>query len=152
MPLVIPSPSTPLSDPPSTESPEDFDARGDAFLGSLPTFQTQLNTLADQTFTNASYAYEQASSASASASIASTKASEAAASALSANNVSGAGKWVSGSYAQGATVWSPISYQTFRRRPAGTTSSTVDPVNDPNGWAYIGNAIPDYIIQSYGVI
>lgn len=152
MPLVIPTPSTPLSTPPSTESPEDFDARGDAFLGSLPTFQEQNNTLAADTFTNASYAYEQAESAAVSASFASTKAAEAAASATSAANVSGAGKWVPGSYAQGVTVWSPITYQTFRRKPAGTTSSTVDPANDPTGWAYIGNAVPDYIIQSYGVI
>lgn len=37
---------TPLPDPPSRANPADFAAKGDAFLGALPTFQAEANALA----------------------------------------------------------------------------------------------------------
>jgi hypothetical protein len=39
-------PITALPTPPSTGDPDNFDARADAFLGALPTFQSELNTFA----------------------------------------------------------------------------------------------------------
>jgi len=38
-------PMTPLPTPPSRNDPTNFAARGDAFLGALPTFQTEANAL-----------------------------------------------------------------------------------------------------------
>jgi hypothetical protein len=37
---------TPLPTPPSRDDPTNFSARGDAFLGALPTFATEANALA----------------------------------------------------------------------------------------------------------
>lgn len=37
---------TPLPTPPTRQDPANFSARGDAFLGALPLFQTELNDLA----------------------------------------------------------------------------------------------------------
>jgi hypothetical protein len=42
----MPAPITPLPDPPSRADPTNFATRGDAFLGALPTFQTELNAYA----------------------------------------------------------------------------------------------------------
>lgn len=39
--------------PPSQSDPDNFRARGDAFLGAFPTLQSQINTTADQTYDNA---------------------------------------------------------------------------------------------------
>lgn len=64
------------------------------------------------------------------------KANEAAASATAAANVAGAGKWVSGtSYTEGQTVFSPITYSTYRRKVAG--AGTTDPSLDTTNWAYV---------------
>lgn len=51
--IVVPINPTPLPTPPSTSDPANFDPRADAFLGGLPTFQTQTNELAAATYQNA---------------------------------------------------------------------------------------------------
>ncbi|MBU0749156.1 MAG: hypothetical protein KKG67_20430 [Gammaproteobacteria bacterium] len=53
--------------------------------------------------------------------------------------ISGAGKWVPGDYAQGAAVWSPLSFLTYRRIPVGITSSAVDPSIDKANWRLTGS-------------
>ena len=55
-----------------------------------------------------------------------------------AGDVAAASKWVSGTYAQGDAVWSPISYFTYRRTTPGNTSSTTDPFLDTSGWKRVG--------------
>lgn len=73
------------------------------------------------------------------ATVATNAAGAAQTSAENAAVIAGATKWVSGNYTQGAAVWSPLSLLTYRRRTAGTTSSTVDPANDPVGWKLTGS-------------
>jgi hypothetical protein len=118
---------TPLPTPPSRSDPANFADRGDAFLGSLPTFTTEANALAtavNQNEINAELAETNAETAQAAA--------EAAASAAAASaNVT---KWVSGTtYAEGVVVWSPITYLSYRRKTAG--GGTTDPSADSTNWA-----------------
>lgn len=100
MPIVVPVNPTPLPTPPSTSDPVNFDPRADAFLGGLPTFQTQTNALADATYQNALESQTQAG-------IATTQASNASASASAAQAVSNyKGEWstLSGALNPPATV------------------------------------------------
>ena len=110
---------TALPTPPSRQDPTSFNDRADAFLGALPLFQTEANAL--QTDVNNKQA------------LATTSESNAAASALSAAAVAGVTKWVSGTvYANGAAVFSPINYLTYRRSTAsgsGTTDPSLDTTN-----------------------
>lgn len=69
---------TALPTPPSRDDPANFATRADAFLGALPDFVTETNTVAGEVNTNASNAATSASNASTSASNASTSASNAA--------------------------------------------------------------------------
>lgn len=108
---------TALPTPPSRQDPETFADRSDAFLGALPTFQSELNTLGDYVETTAAEVDADAATASA-----------AAASAVAA---AGATAWVSGaSYNAGAVVYSLIDFQTYR---AKTTHSGV--ATDPSAYA-----------------
>jgi hypothetical protein len=114
---------TALPTPPSRQDPETFADRSDAFLGALPTFQSELNTLGDYVETTAAEVDADAATASA-----------AAASAVAA---AGATAWVSGaSYNAGAVVYSLIDFQTYR---AKTTHSGVatDPSADATNWVQI---------------
>ena len=114
---------TALPTPPSRQDPETFADRSDAFLGALPTFQSELNTLGDYVETTAAEVDVDAATASA-----------AAASAVAA---AGATAWVSGaSYNAGAVVYSLIDFQTYR---AKTTHSGVatDPSADATNWVQI---------------
>jgi hypothetical protein len=114
---------TALPTPPSRQDPETFSDRSDAFLGALPTFQSELNTLGDYVETTAAEVDVDAATASA-----------AAASAVAA---AGATAWVSGaSYNAGAVVYSLIDFQTYR---AKTTHSGVatDPSADATNWVKI---------------
>lgn len=62
---------TPLPTPPNRDqSPETFSSDADAFLGALPTFQTQGNTLGTYCQTQATNALASANNAAASASLA----------------------------------------------------------------------------------
>lgn len=120
---------TPLPTPPSRSDPANFADRGDAFLGALPTFVTEANALAtavNQNEINAELAETNAEAAQAAA--------EAAAAAASASaNVT---KWISGTtYAEGAVVWSPITFLSYRRKTAG--AGTTDPSADSTNWAQV---------------
>ena len=48
-----PTPITALPTPPSRSDPANFAARGDAFLGALPTFATEANAIATNAYSNA---------------------------------------------------------------------------------------------------
>lgn len=111
---------TPLPTPPSRNDPTNFAARGDAFLGALPTFATEANALAVDVNADA-----------VSAAAAEVAATAAASAATAAANVT---KWVSGTtYAEGVVVWSPITYLSYRRKTAG--AGTTDPSADNTNWA-----------------
>jgi hypothetical protein len=111
---------TPLPTPPSRNDPTNFAARGDAFLGALPTFATEANALAVDVNADA-----------VAAAAAETAATAAAAAATAAANVT---KWVSGTtYNEGAVVWSPITYLSYRRKSTG--GGTTDPSADSTNWA-----------------
>jgi hypothetical protein len=120
-------PMTPLPTPPSRNDPTNFAARGDAFLGALPTFQVEANAL--EVAVDADAVAAAASAASAASSV--TAAQAAAAGAAAAANVT---KWVSGTtYTEGAVVWSPINFLSYRRRTTG--GGTTDPSADSANYA-----------------
>lgn len=123
-------PISALPSPPSRQDPANFADEADAFLGALPTFQSETNTAG-------TYIEGKASAAETSA----TTASAASAAAIAA---AGATAWVSGaSYSAGDVVWSLIDYQTYR---ASTTHSgeTTDPSSDATNWVQISeSAIPN---------
>jgi hypothetical protein len=107
-----------LPTPPSRQDPTNFNDRADAFLGALPQFQSEANTL--QTDVNANQL------------AANYSATLAAASELAAANTAGATLWTSGTYAVGVNKFSPSNFLTYRRKIAG--ASSVDPASDPSGW------------------
>lgn len=96
---------TSLPTPPSRQDPSNFNDRADAFLGALPTFVTETNTVAAEVNSSANAV-------------------------IAATNVT---KWISGNtYNQGAVVWSPINGLGYRRITAsgsGTTDPSLDPTN-----------------------
>lgn len=111
---------TPLPTPPSRDDPTNFATRADAFLAALPDFATEANSLATDVNADA-----------ATASAAETAATAAAAAATAAANVT---KWISGTtYTEGAVVWSPITYLSYRRKSTG--GGTTDPSADSTNWA-----------------
>lgn len=111
---------TPLPTPPSRDDPTNFATRADAFLGALPTFATEANALAVDVNDDAVSSAASAATASA-----------AAAAATAAANAT---KWVSGTtYTEGAVVWSPSNYLTYRRKTTG--GGTTDPSSDSTNWA-----------------
>ena len=111
---------TPLPTPPSRNDPTNFSTRADAFLEALPDFATEANALAVDVNADAVSAAADA-----------TAAEAAAAAATAAANVT---KWVSGTtYTEGAVVWSPITYLSYRRKSTG--GGTTDPSADSTNWA-----------------
>lgn len=124
-----PTPIAALPTPPSTANPAGFDSAADAFLGALPTFRTETNTVAANVYDNAVEAAGSASAASGSASTASThatnagnSASAAAASALAAANTvatipEGA---IDDSTTSLANVWSSSKVNTALAAAGGT--------------------------------
>lgn len=112
-------PITALPTPPSRNDPLNFPTRADAFLGALPTFALELNDLQlDVTGSEA-------------AAVAAANTANAAATA--ATLAAGVSAWVSGTtYSIGQQVWSPTTFQTFRRRTAG--AGTTDPSSDATNW------------------
>jgi hypothetical protein len=113
---------TALPTPPSRQDPTNFNDRADAFLGALPQFQTEANTL--QTDVNSKQV------------AAATSATNAAASELAAANTAGAAIWVSGTtYTVGQNRFSPINFLTYRRKTAG--AGTTDPSLDSTNWTLL---------------
>lgn len=111
---------TALPTPPSRQDTLNFATRADAFLGQLPTFGTEANTLASAVndYANA----------------ASTSATSAAASEAGAVAASGVSIWISGTtYSIGQVRFSPINFLSYRRKTAG--AGTTDPSADSTNWA-----------------
>lgn len=69
-----PTPITALPTPPSRSDPANFAARGDAFLGALPTFATEANAIATNAYSNALETVNNANTASSAASTATAQA------------------------------------------------------------------------------
>ena len=80
--------------------------------------------------------------------MATQQAQQAAGSATAAAGYAGAAKWQAGTnYVDGAVVWSPISYYTYRARGAGVSGT--DPASDPARWVLVSNAIaPTMLVLS----
>ena len=102
-------PITPLPTPvPSRTDPANFAARGDAFLGALPTFATEANALADEVNANAAICQSAAQTVNVSA-------------------------WISGAtYAVGVNVYDTTNFLTYRRKVAG--AGTTRPGLDGTNW------------------
>ena len=142
-------PITTLPSPPSRQDPTNFADEADAFLGALPTFQSEANalaaymedTIASDAQTSATNAATSATAAATSATNAATSATNAANSATAAANSAGSiasGAWSSSaSYSVGDVVYSPITYLSYR---AKTTHSgeTTDPSSDTTNWEQLG--------------
>lgn len=128
-----------LPEPPSRADPTNFPARADDFLGALPTFAIETNTVASEVNENALTA--------------STAASTATAQANAATAIVNAVKWVSGAtYATDAAVWSPVDQATYRRKSPGG-SSTIDPSIDPTRWDRVTPvSVPQFILMQQGII
>ncbi len=113
---------------PALGSPS-FNQDAYTYATAMPAVSTAIGAIADAAYTNAQSAFESASSAS-NAEVTATAAAAASAAAA------GATKWVSGTYAQGVVVWSPVNGLLYRRKTAG--SSSIDPSADNTGWWLIG--------------
>lgn len=127
---------TPLPTPPSRSDPLNFSTRADAFLGALPTFQEELDAVAQATYDNAVEAADSATLSFSNAESASNNAAAASANAVLAAEYAGAAPWVSGTtYPLGRVVWSPANQRIYRRIVAG--AGTTDPSADPTNWAVV---------------
>lgn len=145
MSVTTPPTVTALPTPPSTASPGTFDSRGDAFLGALPTMQTETNALAANVYGNAVDAASSAYASSISAGASSASAGDAGAFAVASASSAGAAMWVSGTtYSLGAAVWSPANRVAYRRIIAG--AGATDPSADPTNWALVGALGPTVVV------
>ena len=125
-----PTAITALPAAPSTAAPSTFSSLADAFIAALATLRTETNSISTVNYNNAVDAYNNAVAGAASA-------AAAAASSVAATAAANVTKWVSGTtYAQGAGVWSPANYQSYRRKVAG--AGTTDPSLDTANWALLG--------------
>ena len=143
MAVITPPSVTALPTPPSTASPATFDARADAFLGALPTFQTETDALAANVAANATDAAASAvlanvevGNAAAQAVAAAASAVTAAINAAAAAAATGASIWVSGTtYSIGDVRYSPTNQRVYRRKTAG--AGTTDPSADSTNWGLV---------------
>lgn len=121
-------PITALPTPPNRNSPTTFADDGDEFLGALPTFATEANTL--ETNVNAKEASATASALAAAGSA----------------TAAGAIAWVAAtSYVVGNARYSPIDGQTYRCISA--TSDSTDPSANPTKWVRV-NLTPTAVYMS----
>lgn len=129
---------TALPTPPSRDDPANFSSRADAFLGALPDFVTEANTVAGEVNSNASTASTAASTATTQAGIATTQASAASASATTAaGHVTTASGHASAAAASAAAA--AASYDSFDDRYLGAKAS--DPSTDNDGNALVTGAL-----------
>ena len=138
-----PTPITALPTVPtySDEAPT-FDAQFEAFNVALKdNFVSQANALATNVYNNAT----EAATSAANAALSKTAAEAAQ---LAAETAAGATKWISGTtYAQGDVTWSPIDYQSYRRKTAG--AGTTDPSADSTNWGRIRAGSGLILLASY---
>lgn len=127
---------TALPTPPNRQDPGTFEDRADAFLGALPKFGEEANTLAASL--NSIEANSAASAAAAKVSENKSKTSELnslvnAQNAAASNN---APKWVSGTtYTAGQIAWSPVNGRIYKRLITG--AGTIDPSVDTTNWVLL---------------
>jgi hypothetical protein len=91
-----------------------FASKSNAFVGALATFGTEMNASIAQINIDVAAAAQSASTAAA---------------------LTGATKWVSGSFVDGDARWSPIDRQTYRK--IGASGGTTDPSIDVANWAQL---------------
>lgn len=130
-------PISTLPTPPSRQDPANFATEADAFLGALPTFQSQVNAAG-------TYIDGKASEVDTDATAAAGSAASAAASASAASQV--ASVWVSGgTYTIGNVKFSPITYSSYRAK-TNHSGVTTDPSIDTTNWANISgfSALTDF--------
>lgn len=131
----MPAPTiTPLPTPPSRSTdPTNFAIEADAFVAALPDFATEANAQASYLDGLATAVDGDATAAAASAAAALTSENNAEAAAAAAAASADVVLWVSGTtYAIGNNVFSPINYQTYRRKTNG--AGTTDPSLDSTNW------------------
>ncbi|PKV43675.1 hypothetical protein CLU92_0991 [Janthinobacterium sp. 61] len=103
-----------------------FDEAVAKYMADLPLRGAEENALLADVSTKQALASDAAVSATASASTAK-------ASADAAVLASGVSEWVGGTtYARGVSAWSPVTFQTYRRKTAG--AGALDPSLDPANW------------------
>lgn len=131
----MPAPTiTALPTPPSRSTdPTNFAIEADAFVAALPAFGTQANAQAVYLDALAIEADADAATASAAAQAAQAGANVA--------------TWVSGTtYAIGNVVFSPIDFQSYRRKTAG--AGTTDPSADGTNWQRFSNGIAGFLVKT----
>jgi len=133
---ITPLPPAPLP----TDTQAQFNTKAFDLVASLGTFVTETNALAGDVSDDAAAAAQSAIDATnngaAQVLLAQAEAQAAAASAAGAVAAANVTKWGSGTtYAEGAAVWSPISFFTYRRITAG--GGTTDPSLDTINWAQV---------------
>jgi len=130
-------PISTLPSPPSRQDPANFATEADAFLGALPTFQSQVNAAG-------TYIDGIGAAVDADATAAAASALAAAASASAASQIASA--WVSGaSYTVGNVRYSPINFLTYRAK-TNHSGVTTDPSLDTTNWENISGfkALTDF--------
>ena len=123
-----------------------FDALKNTAIGEWRSMLSWIASAAADAATSASNAASSAVNSAASA-------SSAASSLAAAQAVSGASRWVAGSYGPGVVVWSPANGQNYRSR-FSIASSTTDPANDPGKWfpLLLLQALPVITVSSSGAV
>ena len=130
-------PISALPTPPSRQDPTNFANEADAFLGAIPTFQTETNTAGTYFDAQNAIATTQAGIATTQAGNAATSATSANASASAAEAASNAALWVSGTtYVAGDNVYAPSTFFTYRAKTGFV--STTDPASDSVNWVLVG--------------
>lgn len=127
---------TALPTPPNRQDPGTFEDRADNFLGALPQFREEANTLAASL--NSIEANSAASAAAAKVSENKSKTSElnSLANAQNAAASNNAPKWVSGTaYTAGQIAWSPVNGRIYKRLITG--AGTTDPSADATKWVLL---------------
>lgn len=121
------------ADAPQRNDRSTFSTRVDAFVTWLIAAVAQFAAVATNVYNNAVDAYNSATAAAASA-----------ATAVAATNAT---VWVSGTtYAIGDGRYSPVNFQTYRRRTAG--AGTTDPSLDPTNWERLSFSPPAWVTKT----
>lgn len=145
MPTLITGPldTLPVAPDPATDTPTSFSTKAAAMVLAIKTMVTQLITIISQINT----VIGEVNTNTTTASNAAIAAAASAAAAISAANTTG---WVSGTYSAGATVWSPITFRTYRRTSTSPGASAADPSTAPTLWVDLtpGDLIPQRISGS----
>lgn len=121
---------TALPAPPEpTDTASEFNTKAFAWVAALDNFVVEVNDAANDFNGDVTIAWTSADTAAAAA-------AAAAASAANAAVAAAVTKWISGTtYAEGANVWSPADFQTYRRKSTG--GGATDPAADSANWEQI---------------